>query len=785
MNPSLRASVSLLWVALLAGCGGGGGGGSGPALGLSLSPGVISGRFYQTTLFATSVTATVSGTVAEDVVVVVRDNAGVLAPVGVQITQLSATEYQAQFLANPNLAAGNYAGTLRISLCRELACATRFGGADLGYDFAVLSPATVSTVAPGSVIVGSTGVTVRISGQSFEPQSIVHVEGVPRPTTYVSGSVLDAQLPASDLASVTNLSISVRTFLPGATGLFSNAADLPIVFPAAQLQSISPASVVAGGPDFALTVLGSQFVLGSTVLVNGVPRTTNVVSPTELTTWIRAAEIDVGTVLGVAASNPVPGGGSSAATNLTVLNPAPIVASLDPGFATAGCSALTLAANGSRFVPGTKILWNGTERTTQVLSRDRLQVALSPADFASPATASVAVRIPPPGGGTSVPRSFEIRPVGPPTTVATAEHFNARHDGAATITCPTAMPLSPDWTRLFPTPIRAALIADGRAFVTRFQDGTSYIVALDLDTGSVGWGPVEVPRGAWLGYEGGRLFIGNLNDVPSPARLAVSARDAASGQLLWERDLGPRQGFPLPVPVAANGLVFVSVGNPVVPSEQGIVAFDQATGATVWTDFSVQDAGTPAAAEAQVIWPGSNKVVASDAATGVQQWLDFTAGGGLPVIFGSDVYVRDALVPGPFVWRRRDLSTGTVQETLDADPRFLLALAENRRFSVRDGELRARDLAAGTTLWAFAPEGGAESSPVVVNDTVLVSGSPAFNSALYAVDAATGVLRAAIPGAGSLGLQSNSPSPGPVIGEGWMLVLRNDEVRAYRIGADR
>jgi outer membrane protein assembly factor BamB len=405
---------------------------------------------------------------------------------------------------------------------------------------------------------------------------------------------------------------------------------------------------------------------------------------------------------------------------------------------------------------------------------------LSPADFANPATASVAVRIPGPGGGTSAPRSFQIRAAGPPTTIATSEQLNARHDGEATITCPTAMPLSPDWTVFYQTPISAPLIAEGRAYVVRFENGKSYVVALDLDTGGVDWGPIEIPGSVWLGYDAGRLFIGNRDSVVSPAALALSARSAASGQLLWERDLGPRSSFVTPVPVAANGLVFL-----VLPGEQGIAAFNQATGATVWTAFSFQDAGVPAATDTQVIWTAASRVAGFDAPSGVQQWIEFTPSGDLPVISGGDVYVRNAVQPGQSAWRRRELATGMVLETLDADPRLLPAFAQNRRFVVGDGALSAWDLAAGTVLWTFTPEGGAESSPVVVNDVVLVSGPLSFNSPLYAIDATTGLPRAVIPGAGSVGLLSNVRPPGPVIGEGWMLIPRNVELRAYRIGADR
>ncbi|PYN96405.1 MAG: hypothetical protein DMD89_17805, partial [Candidatus Rokuibacteriota bacterium] len=61
--------------------------------------------------------------------------------------------------------------------------------------------------------------------------------------------------------------------------------------PAPTITSISPTSVTAMGSAFTLVVAGTDFVDGSQVQVNGAPRTTSYVSPTQLTATVLANDI--------------------------------------------------------------------------------------------------------------------------------------------------------------------------------------------------------------------------------------------------------------------------------------------------------------------------------------------------------------------------------------------------------------------------------------------------------------------------------------------------------------
>ncbi|MGI8773009.1 MAG: hypothetical protein ACR2JE_16415 [Acidobacteriaceae bacterium] len=90
------------------------------------------------------------------------------------------------------------------------------------------------------------------------------------------------------------------------------------VNPAPVAASIAPASVVAGGPDFTLTVTGSSFISGSTVLWNGSPRITSFVSATQLTASIYASDIAAPGGAAVGVVNPGPGGGDSNGLTVTI-----------------------------------------------------------------------------------------------------------------------------------------------------------------------------------------------------------------------------------------------------------------------------------------------------------------------------------------------------------------------------------------------------------------------------------------------------------------------------------
>lgn len=94
-----------------------------------------------------------------------------------------------------------------------------------------------------------------------------------------------------------------------------------------------------------------------------------------------------------------------AQNNATPLVNQPLI----PAAAAPGASGFTLTVSGTGFITGAVLNWNGSPRTTTVLSGSRLQATINSADVAHLGTASVTVVNPAPGGGASNVVYFPIR----------------------------------------------------------------------------------------------------------------------------------------------------------------------------------------------------------------------------------------------------------------------------------------------------------------------------------------------------------------------------------------
>ncbi|MFQ3660935.1 MAG: IPT/TIG domain-containing protein, partial [Chloroflexaceae bacterium] len=118
---------------------------------------------------------------------------------------------------------------------------------------------------------------------------------------------------------------------------------------------------------------------------------------------IPASDIATPGTASVTVFNPAPGGGASNALTFTInaSNPVPTLSSLSPASATAGGAGFTLTVNGTGFVNGAVVRWNGANRPTTFVSATQLTATIPASDIATPGTASVTVFNPAPGGGLS------------------------------------------------------------------------------------------------------------------------------------------------------------------------------------------------------------------------------------------------------------------------------------------------------------------------------------------------------------------------------------------------
>ena len=293
--------------------------------------------------------------------------------------------------------------------------------------------------------------------------------------------------------------------------------------------NISPNSATAGGLGFTLTVYGSGFLNGSTVLWNGAPLSTSYVNGNQLSASVPANLIASQGSATVTVQNP--GGLTSNALAFTINAPAPSLTTLSPNSATAGGSPFTLTSNGSGFLSGSTVLWNGAPLSTSYVNGNQLSASVPANLIASQGSATITVQNP--GGLTSNTLTFTINaPTGGPLSIITASPLPV---GAVGV------------------PYSQALAATG---------GVTPYKGWAISAGS------QLPPGISLSNIGSFL-TGLLNGVPStPGTFSFTAQvtDGANTVVTKQFTLTITGGS---ISISANGVVNAAsyAGGPVSPGE--------------------------------------------------------------------------------------------------------------------------------------------------------------------------------------------------------------------------
>jgi hypothetical protein len=366
---------------------------------------------------------------------------------------------------------------------------------------------------PTSIQAGGPDFTLTVTGSGFVSESVVRWNGESRPTTYVNGGQLTAQIPASDIVNTGNVSVTVFNAPPG--GGVSNAQILTIVQPpnpVPAITALNPASVAAGGPAFTLIVTGTGFVPSSVVRFNGQDRATTYVSATEIRAAITAADIANGGTAAIRVFNPAPGGGQSPEALLTITFAAPAITLISPSSAVAGGAAFTLSVTGTNFAPNSVLRWNGENRPTTVVSATELTAQIPATDIANVGTAKITV-FSPAANASSNEVSFAInqsqRPVPrlsvlvPDTVTAGGPDFSLTVQGSNFVTDSVVR-----W--------------NGQARPTTFANSTQLTAQITAaDIANVGTASISVFTPAPGGGESNPLTL-NISQAPNPVPAITS-----------------------------------------------------------------------------------------------------------------------------------------------------------------------------------------------------------------------------------------------------------------------
>jgi hypothetical protein len=170
----------------------------------------------------------------------------------------------------------------------------------------------ITSIAPFTANAGASSTPFTVNGNGFTASSVVNftARGVATPlaTTCATATTCTTTIPMAQLQSGALAQITVAD-----TGKTTNAMPFTVLNPVPGITSISPTTAVAGSSGLSLTVNGSNFLTGSTlVLFNSVPLPANAVTVTNsntLTVQVPSANLATAQVINVDTFNPQPGGG--------------------------------------------------------------------------------------------------------------------------------------------------------------------------------------------------------------------------------------------------------------------------------------------------------------------------------------------------------------------------------------------------------------------------------------------------------------------------------------------
>ena len=214
---------------------------------------------------------------------------------------------------------------------------------------------------------------------------------------------------------------SVSYSYDAAGNLISRVVNTMPTAGAPVITTLSSTSTAAGSAAFVLTINGSGFVTGSTVMWNTTALTTTFVSATQLTANVPANLLATAGNASVTVSNA--GVASNAVTfTINAAGSSLTITSLSPAFVTAGNPNFTLTVNGSGFTASSGIQWNLGPLTTTFVSPTQL-TAVVPANFvATPQVVAVIVTL---VAARSNALTFDVT-INAPSVISALPHFAAQ-----------------------------------------------------------------------------------------------------------------------------------------------------------------------------------------------------------------------------------------------------------------------------------------------------------------------------------------------------------------------
>lgn len=292
------------------------------------------------------------------------------------------------------------------------------GGTSNMQPFTILNPMpTISALSTPSAILGSSALSVQITGANFIPATTVVIGATELKTAVLTPTQLTVAVPESALA--TSGVFAIKAVNPGPGGGASNSLEFTVNNPVPALSSLSLDNSLVGTTALPLTVHGNNFVSGTKVHFGAEELTAQIMSGGELSIVVPETLLAQAALLQVSVSNPGPGGGASNSLEFSVKNPAPMITTLSTDNVSAGASDFTLQITGAHFAPGASVEFGSLSLTPVSSTVTQMDVLIPATAVTGGAVLPVTVNNPGPGGGASNALQFTIyNPVPELTTLS-------------------------------------------------------------------------------------------------------------------------------------------------------------------------------------------------------------------------------------------------------------------------------------------------------------------------------------------------------------------------------
>lgn len=261
---------------------------------------------------------------------------------------------------------------------------------------------TLGSLTPTKTLAGSSEFPITLTGTNFTPTTSILFGGVPLTPTSVTKTQLIATVPSSAVAKAGVINVLVSGSLP------SSALTFTVENPVPALTALSQESVLLNSTSVTLDITGSNFVSTSTVKLGEKSLTPSSVTATKLTVALPDTELAAAKTLAVSVVNPGPGGGTSSATNFTVLNPVPVISALSLDNTLVGSADFTLDLTGTGFAPGMMVRFGALDLSPAAINSTHASVLVPAAAVGKGTILDVTASNGGPGGGTSNAMRFTV-----------------------------------------------------------------------------------------------------------------------------------------------------------------------------------------------------------------------------------------------------------------------------------------------------------------------------------------------------------------------------------------